>query len=134
MWTGSLSLGLVSIHFRMIHKVCNTPVKYCRVCELGEEVPLEEVAYGYRVEGNEYVVFDRQEMEAARPRSSRAIDLDAFVNFFEVGPHYVDKAYLLLPYGSEASYALLRRALQETGKAAIGRVTLRSRERAVLIR
>jgi DNA end-binding protein Ku len=54
------------------------------------------------------------------------IDLDVFVNFFEVDPHYVDKTYLRIPNGSEASYAPMRRSLQDTGKAAIGRVTLRS--------
>jgi non-homologous end joining protein Ku len=37
------------------------------------------------------VVFDRQDVEAARPRSRRVIDLDAFVNFFEMDPHYVDE-------------------------------------------
>ena len=61
------------------------------------------------------------------------IDLDAFVNFFEVDPHYVDKTYLLIHNGSEASYALRRRALQDTGKAAIGRITLRFKERTVTI-
>ncbi len=74
MWTGSLCLGLVSIpvravpmtrdrgvHFRMIHKVCNTTIKYCKVCLARRGgPPWRRVAYGYRVDGNEYVVFDRQ--------------------------------------------------------------------------
>jgi non-homologous end joining protein Ku len=78
-------------HFRIIHKVCNTIIKYCRVCQLGEEALMADVAYGYRIDGNEHVVFDRQEVEAARTRSRWVIDLDAFVNFFEVDHHYVDE-------------------------------------------
>ena len=78
-------------HFRIVHKVCNTIIKYCRVCQLGEGALMADVAYGYRIDGNEHVVFDRQEVEAARPRSRWVIDLDAFVNFFEIDPHYVDE-------------------------------------------
>jgi non-homologous end joining protein Ku len=75
--------------------------------------------------------YDSQEVEAAR--SSRAIDPDAFVNFFERDPHYVDKTYLLIPNGSEASYDLMRRALHKKGTAVIGQVTLRSWERTVIV-
>lgn len=55
------------------------------------------------------------------------------MNFFQVDPHYFEKTYLLLPDKSEASYSLLRKVMEKTGKAAIGRMTLSSAERIVLV-
>ena len=55
------------------------------------------------------------------------------MNFFEIDPHYFEKTYLLLPDKSEEAYSLLRTVMEKTAKAAIGRITLRSRERPVLV-
>lgn len=145
-WSGSLRMGLVDIpvravpitmdrkvRFRMLHRSCGTPISNRRYCELGEEVPFEDIAYGYKIQKGRYVAFSRNEIEEARPESSKIIDLDSFVNFFEADPHYFERSYLLIPDKSESSYALLRDVLEQTGKAAIGRMTMRSKERIVLI-
>jgi len=145
-WSGSLRMGLVDIpvravlitmdrkvRFRMLHRACGTPISHKRYCEMGDEVPFEDVAYGYKVQKGRYVTFSRKEIEEARPESSEIIDLDSFVNFFEADPHYFERSYLLIPDKSESSYALLRDVLEQTGKAAIGRMTMRSKERIVLI-
>ena len=55
------------------------------------------------------------------------------MNFFQVDPHYFDRTYLLLPDKSEEAYSLLRSVMEKTGKAAIGRITIHSRERVVLV-
>jgi DNA end-binding protein Ku len=55
------------------------------------------------------------------------------VNFFEIDPHYFDKTYVLLPDNSEEAYTLLRAVMEKTGKAAIGRMTISSKERAVIV-
>jgi DNA end-binding protein Ku len=55
------------------------------------------------------------------------------VNFFEIDPHYIQDTYLLLPDRSEEAYSLLRSVMEKTGKAAIGRITLHTRERVVLV-
>jgi non-homologous end joining protein Ku len=52
------------------------------------------------------------------------IELDKFVNFFEVDPHYFEKTFLLIPNNSEKPFALLRKTLEKTGLAAIGKVTM----------
>jgi len=145
-WSGSLSMGLVNIPvraipitvekrpgFKMLHKSCSTPIHYKKYCEKGDEVPDNEVVYGYKLERNKYVVFDKKEIAGARPESSSTIDLDMFVDFFAADPHYFEKTYLLIPDGSEAAYSLLRKAMEKTGRAAIGRMTMKSKERIVLI-
>jgi DNA end-binding protein Ku len=145
-WSGSLSIGLVNIpvkmmplirdkrvKLRMIHQKCNTPIHYKKYCEEGEEVPNSEIVHGYQLKKDRYVIFDDEELEAAKPESSDVINLDQFVNFFEADPHYFEKTYLLVPDGSESSYSLLRRVMERTGKAAIGKMTIRSKERVVLV-
>jgi DNA end-binding protein Ku len=121
------------IGFRMLHQSCNTPISYKRFCGEGDEVPVSEIVYGYKLERGKYLVFDKKEIASATPESSKVIDLDRFVNFFQADPHYFERTYLLVPDGSEMAYALLRKTLEKTGRAAIGRMTLNSKERIVLI-
>jgi DNA end-binding protein Ku len=145
-WSGSLSMGLVNIpvravpitrdkkiSFRMLHKSCSTPISYKQFCEEGDEVPQSEIVYGYRLGRGKYLIFDKKEISAAKPESSKVIALDRFVNFFLADPHYFERTYLLVPDGSEAAYSLLRKTLEKTGKAAIGKMTMSSKERIVLI-
>jgi DNA end-binding protein Ku len=145
-WSGSLSIGLVNIPvravpitierrigFRMLHKKCNTPISYRKFCEEGDEVPQSEIAYGYKLERDKYLVLNKKEIDSAKPKSSKVIELDRFVNFFQADPHHFDRTYLLIPDGSDMAYSLLRKTLEKTGKAAIGKMTMSSRERIVLV-
>jgi Ku protein, prokaryotic len=145
-WSGVISLGLVnipvkavplirdrSIHFRMIHEKCETPLSYRKFCEEGEEIPDSEIVYGYEITRGEFVLLKKQEIDDAKPESSSVIRLDSFIDFLEVDPHYFEKTYLLIPDRSEEPYSLLRETMKKKGKAAIGMVTMFSRERIVLI-
>lgn len=145
-WSGSLRIGLVNIpvkavtmtrdkriSFRMLHRTCKTPISFKRFCQEGDEVGLADIVYGYPLERNRYVILEKKEIDDARPESKNVIELDRFVNFFQADPHYFERTYLLLPDRSEAAYSLLRKVMEETGKAAIGRMTIRTRERVVLV-
>jgi DNA end-binding protein Ku len=145
-WSGSISMGLVNIpvraipitierkiSFRMLHRKCNTPISYRLFCEEGDEVPKSEIAFGYKLKGHDYLVFDKKEIDSAKPVSSKLIELDKFIEFFQVDPHYFERTFLLIPNNSEKPYALLRKVLEKTGLAAIGKVTMSTKERVVLI-
>jgi len=145
-WSGSLRIGLVNIpvkaatitkdlrvKLRMLHRDCRTPITYKRFCQEGVEVPITDIVYGYPLGRNRYVVLEKKEIDEAKPASKSVIELDRFINFFEVDPHYFDNSYVLLPDRSEEAYALLMRVMEETGKAALGRITMHSRERIVLV-
>jgi DNA end-binding protein Ku len=145
-WSGNLRIGLVNIpvkallmtkdvriSFRMLHRSCKTQISFKRFCQEGEEVTLADIVYGYPLGKDQYAVLEKKEIEAARPESKNTIALDRFVNFFEIDPHYFEKTYLLLPDKSEEAYSLLRTVMEKTAKAAIGRISLRSRERPVLV-
>jgi len=145
-WSGSLRIGLVNIpvkarlmtrdlriSFRMLHRSCKTAISFKRFCQEGEEVQLADIVFGYPLGDNRYAVLEKKEIENARPESKSTIALDRFVNFFEVDPHYFEKTYLLLPDRSEEAYSLLREVMEKTAKAGIGRMTLHTRERPVLV-
>ena len=145
-WSGNIRIGLVNIpvkallmtrdvriSFRMLHRSCKTAISFKRFCQEGDEVTLADIVYGYPLGKNRYAVLEKKEIEAARPESKNTIALDRFVNFFEIDPHYFEKTYLLLPDRSEEAYSLLRSVMEKTAKAAIGRISLHSRERPVLV-
>jgi DNA end-binding protein Ku len=122
----------VSFHF--LHKVDGQPLKYEKVCTKdGKVVPWEEVAKGYEVAKNEYVVFDKEELNAVRPESDMRIRVDKFVDYFSVDPTYFYSSYVLMPDKSNDAYGLLLAALQKMGKAGAGRITLRTKEYPALV-
>jgi DNA end-binding protein Ku len=146
-WTGSVTIGLVNlpiklypmiydrgVSFRFLHKLDGQPLKYQKVCTKDEKViPWQEVAKGYEVAKNEFMIFDKEELEAIKPESDKRIRIDKFVDYFSVDPIYFDKSYVLIPDKSNEAYALLLTALQKKGKAAAGRITLRTKEYPALV-
>jgi len=147
-WTGSISIGLVNvlvrlmvmvrehtISFRLLHRKDGQPIRYQRVCTSeGKEVPWEDIVRGYEVREGEYIMIEKDELEAIRPESDRRIRIDRFINVLEVEPVFYDRTYLLVPDGPPEAYALLMEAFRKKGRAGIGRITLRTREYPALVR
>jgi DNA end-binding protein Ku len=147
-WTGAISIGLVNIPvrlavmvkeqtipFRLLHKKDGQPVRYERVCTRDNEVvPWAEIVRGFEVGEGEYIVLEKDEIEAIRPESDRRIRIDRFITVLSVDPVYFDRTYLLLPDGPADAYALLRDTFRDMGRAGIGRITLRTKEYPVLVR
>jgi DNA end-binding protein Ku len=151
LWTGSLSFGLVNVpvamfsgvrdqdlHFRQLHAKDHTPVETHRYCaEEDEEVPYDEIANGYELDG-EMVILTDAELAAAAPHRSRTIDIEAFVDLEDVDPMYFDHPYVLMPSGEaegiQRAYRLLVEVMGGTERAALGRVVMRTKEYLALIR
>lgn len=141
-WSGSLSIGLINvpvklypmiydrgISFHFLHETDGQPLKYERVCTKdGKIVPWNEVVKGYEIAKNEYVVFEKKELDAAKPESDRRIRIDKFVDYFSIDPIYFNTSYILMPDKSNEAYNLLLTALEKKGKACSGRITLRTKE------
>lgn len=146
-WTGNITIGLVNlpvklyamvydreISFRFLHKLDGHPLKYQRVCTRDEKiVPWDEVVKGYEVTKNEYIVFNKEELEAVKPESDKRIRLDKFVDYLSIDPIYFQRSYILLPDKSDDAYSLLLAALKRMGKAGAGRITLRTKEYPALV-
>jgi DNA end-binding protein Ku len=100
------------------------------------EVPYSEVVKGYDVGEGRHVVVEPEELETLRPEPSRAIEIEHFVGITDVDPVHFEKSYHLAPADELAQkpYALLRVAMERTGRVGVGRFVLRSREHLALIR
>ena len=146
-WTGSITIGLVnvpvklyamtfdkSVSFRFLHKTDGQPLKYERVCIKEDKVvPWEETTKGYEISRDQFIVFSKEELQAAKPESDRRIRIDKFVDYLSVDPVYFERSYALTPEKDPEAYSLLLTALQGMGKAAVGRLTLRTKEYPILV-
>jgi DNA end-binding protein Ku len=146
-WSGSITIGLVNvpvklysmvydkgIAFHFLHKTDGQPLKYVKMCTKDDKiVPWDEVVRGYEVAKNEYITFDKKELDAVRPESDKRIRISKFVDYFSVDPIYFDRTYALLPDKSKDAYSLLLNALQKTNKAGAARITLRTKEYPALL-
>jgi DNA end-binding protein Ku len=149
MWKGAISFGLVAIPvqvytateekgvgFHQLHDVDLGRIRYQRVCENdGEEVPLEHIVRGFEYEKDLYVVLTDEDLASIPLKSSRAIEIDRFVDASEIDPIYFKKAYYLVPddVGVKA-YHLLREAFREGGKVAVAKVAFREKEHLAVLR
>jgi len=148
-WTGSISFGLVTVPVRLVSATRSLDVRfnqleagtgarirYRRVSEQsGEEVPTDQIVKGYELESGHYVVVENDELAALKPKASRQIEIEDFVDLADIDPVYFEQPYYLIPdKQSEKAYRLLTRVMEEEQKVAIGRFVLRSKEALVAIR
>jgi DNA end-binding protein Ku len=152
LWTGSLSFGLVNVpvalysavrdldvHFHQLHGKDGARIETRRFCEEEDrEVAYEEIGHGYDLDDGRLVVLTDEDLEAAAPRRTRTIDVQAFVDLEDVDPILVDHPYFLAPMGEAEgnlrAYRLLVEVLRSTERAALGRFVLRTKEYLVLVR
>ena len=110
-------------------------IRYRKVnAETGEEVRDEHIVKGYEVSKGRYVVVDPDELEPFMPVATKSIDLEEFVDLAEIDPVYFDTAYYLAPDGPPKPYVLLARAMEASGKVAIGRFVMRNKQYTAAIR
>jgi DNA end-binding protein Ku len=148
-WRGAINFGMVTIpcklytateqkdvRFRLVHKKDGAPIVEKRFCsEEDKEVSWDEIGKGYEVKKGEFVVLDKEEVTEAAPEQTHTIDIGDFVELEEIDPIYFEKSYYLEPIDVGAkAFNLLRRALEETGRVAVAKVTIRTKERLSTLR
>jgi DNA end-binding protein Ku len=149
-WNGFLRLSLVScpvylspattetkrIRFNQLNSETGNRVKQQLVdAETGEVVERDQIAKGYEHERGQYVTIEDEELKALQIESSKIIDLTQFVSREEVDPVYLDTPYYVYPDGELAAetFCVIGEAMDAKGLVGIGRVTIASRERPVLV-
>lgn len=149
-WSGVISFGLVSIpvglytatkehevSFHQFQRGTGDRIRYQRVNErTGKEVEYGDIVKGAEVGDSKYVMIDSDELDAIAPGRSRSLDIHAFVDRTEIDPVYFQKTYYLGPSSPEAAkaYALMRDALAESNRVAIGTLVMRGKEYLTAIR
>ncbi|MGH2825276.1 MAG: Ku protein [Thermoleophilaceae bacterium] len=147
-WSGAISFGLVNIPVKLYSAVSRKTVRFHqidaesgarvrqkRVGPDGEEIAYEQIAKGYEIGPDRYVTISAEELEALEPQKTRTIDIEDFVDLEQIDPIFYDHPYYLAPdTGASKAYKLLVDAMEDSGKVAVARVVLRSKEHLVAIR
>jgi DNA end-binding protein Ku len=148
-WKGHLRLSLVScpvklfpatsaserISFNQLHKETHNRINMKPVDpELGL-VERSDLVRGYEYEPKQYVIIEDEDIEAVRIESNHTMSIEAFVDQEDVDPIYQDAPYYLAPDGAmaEETFAVIREAMIRSGKLAVARLVMTSRERVVTI-
>lgn len=150
-WKGHIRFSLVTIpiqifnavntssaiSFKQLHKEDMGRVAYRKVCRnCSEELGMKDIVKGYEYADDQYVVLEKQELESIKLKSTRAIDIEAFVDLNEVHPSRFEAVYFVGPNGEVAkkTYGLFCEVLKKSGKAGVGRIILRDKEDVVLLK
>jgi DNA end-binding protein Ku len=147
-WKGTVSFGLVSIpvrlvsateerdvSFRQVRRTDGSRVRYRRVAEAdGEEVAYADIAKGYELPDGDMVVLTDDDLAALPVASGKAVDVLQFVDADEIDPAAYSRAYYAVPVGDAKPYVLLRESLERSGRVAVVKLSLRSRERLAVLR
>jgi DNA end-binding protein Ku len=142
-WSGAISFGLVNVpvrmyraieeqdlHFHLLHTKDDSRIGYEKVCKQeGTPVPDDEIGKAYEVADGEYVYLTDEDFATAEGATFRTIDISDFVPYEEIDPIYFERTSYLGPAaGAEKVYALLVRAMEKSGLAAIATYVMRDKQ------
>ncbi len=149
-WKGYLRLSLVScpialypasslrekVSFNRINRKTGHRLKQQNVdSETGEVVPREDIARGYEVGKDQYLIVEDEEIDAVQIESTRTIEIDQFVPRSEIDDRFIDSPYYLAPDGKvgQDAFAVIRDTIAKMNMVALGRVVLTRREHIIAL-
>jgi DNA end-binding protein Ku len=148
-WSGSIAFGLVNapvkmysaidehdLELHLVHEKDGSRIGYEKVCKKeGKPVPADEIVKAYEVRDGDLVYLTAEDFEAAGEKAYRAIEVLDFVPHEEIDPIVFKRTYFLGPAdGAEKVYALLVRALEESGLSGIVRYVFHDRQQLGCLR
>jgi DNA end-binding protein Ku len=149
LWKGSISFGLVTIpvslfpatqteelKFRLLRQKDQSPVNYKRVAEAdGKEVPWDQIVKGYEYEKGKFVIIKPEDFARVDVEATQTVDIINFVTLDQVDPLLFYKPYYLeVAKGGDKAYVLLRDALVKSGKIAISKVVIRTKQHLAAVK
>ena len=149
-WKGQIRLALVSIPveiysatksgatiaFNQIHEPTGKRIKYEKVVPGVGAVDPDEIVKGFQVSKGNYVLLEDDEIEAVKLESKKTLELTQFVDADEIDPLYYERPYYVVPADdlAEEAFIVLREALRQTKKVALGQLAMRGREYVVSLK
>ncbi len=149
-WSGQIRLALVSIpveifaatkagaaiRFNQVHKPSGRRIAYEKIVPGIGPVNRDDIIKGYEVSKGEYVLLEEREIEAVKLESKRTLELVQFVGSDEIDPLYFEKPYYVAPKDqlAEEAFVVLREALRQSKKVALGQLAMRGSEKLVALK
>jgi DNA end-binding protein Ku len=148
-WQGNLRLSLVScpvalygatdrgsdVSFHLLNPDTNNRIRMIPTDPDTGPVERSDLVKGYEISKNHYVVLSNDELKAVKLETTKNIEIERFVDEKDIDRLYWNTPYYLLPddKGGVEAYSVIRQALSETGRIALGRVVMHGRERLVAL-
>ena len=148
-WKGAISFGMVvipvklypatehrDIRFVNLHKDTHTRIRMKRWSPHHDaEVTLDDLVKGYEYTKDQYVILEEADFDDLPVPSKHSLDILKFVDIKTIDPIFFERTYVLEPEElGRKPYALLRRVMEETGRIAVGKLSLRQKEHLVTVR
>ena len=149
LWSGTISFGLVNVGVRLFSAVQEKSIHFhilsgdgkCRLrqklyCpETGKEYDFSETAKGFEIAPGQYVLLNKDEIEAIQPEKDGSFEIEHFIALHEVDPLlFRGSYYLAAEEGAERAFALLKDALAQSERVAVGTFVMRDKEYLACIR
>lgn len=148
-WQGHLRLSLVTcpvalytatsptgdVHFNMLHKTTHNRIRMTPTDPETGPVERADIVRGYEIDKGRYVVVTQDEIDSVKLETTRAIDIEHFVDVGDIDRIYWNDPYFLVPDGKLAAeaFGVIREAMARQDRIALGRVVLHQRERLLAI-
>ena len=148
-WSGQLKISLVSfgiqlfpavnyqngVTFHQIDRATGERIRHRNVIGDNEPVENSEIVKGYEYTKGKYLIIEPEEIAKLRIETKSVINVHQFVALDELPPALFEKPYFVVPEPKESAdaFAVVRKAMEQTGKAAIGEVAFGGREHLVAI-
>jgi DNA end-binding protein Ku len=148
-WQGHLRLSLVTcavalyratttsndVHFNLINPDTGNRIRMVPTDPDTGPVERGDLVKGFEVEKDDYVLFTDDELDSVKLETTRALDIERFVDAETIDRLYFDTPYILAPLDESAAeaYSVIQQAMVGAGRVALGRVTMHTRERLLAI-
>jgi DNA end-binding protein Ku len=148
-WSGAISFGLVNVPVKLYAATSPKTVRFHQLsaktggrvrqkrvdATTGDEVPYEDIVKGYEITPDRYVIITPEELDTLETKATKTIDVEDFVDLADIDPIFFDHAYYVAPAtGGAKAYRLLLDAMRESGKVALARIVLRSKQQLCALR
>jgi DNA end-binding protein Ku len=146
-WSGQFKISLVSfgiqlypainprsgVTFHQIDRESGQRVRHRNVVNEDEPVENAEIVKGYEYSKGKYIAIDPEEIRKLRIPTKSVIEVKQFVPLPEIPPALFEKPYFVVPDPRESAeaFAVVRKAMEQADKAAVGEVAFGGREHLV---
>jgi DNA end-binding protein Ku len=154
-WSGQIQISLVAfgvqlfpaieakseIRFHEVSRKSGERVRHQKVTESeaadSEAAPVEkdDIVKGYEYSKGQFVYIEPEEIKELRAAARQTVQIEQFIGMDELDPALLEKPYFVTPQNDSQAeaFAVVRKALKETGKAGLGRIAASGRERLIAI-
>jgi len=148
-WSGQLRISLVAfgiqlfpatsstseVSFHQIDRKTHQRVHHLNVINGDQPVANDDIVKGYEYSKGKYIIVEPDEIKNLRLETQKAISVAQFIDAKDLPPYLFEKPYFVVPdqKGSAEAFAVVREAMIQSDKIAIGEAAFSGREHLIAI-